>query len=573
MLSIKLNNLLSIFTFLCFCLVNITHSFDIRKGIYNRWITSKAMSQIKENLIYKKSHNLKKSKIIDDILKTIHLSQNNPIIKQLESLKKSEETYKELFVDVKVDHFSFENSATFKLRYLLNDKYFTSNPQSPILFYCGNEGPIEDFYNNTGFITEFLAKKFNALVIFGEHRFFGKSFPLGGNQDYDINKNKYLTSEQALSDFVDLLTIFKKEKNLNNPVIAFGGSYGGMLSSWARMKYPHVFAGAIASSAPVLLFEDIKKIENSFFKIVTKTYERYDSKCPSYIRSGFQKLFDMRNSTIISANPSVHKVLNDIFKPCTKIQNAADIKKLEDNIEDMIVTLAQYNYPYETSVFKPTPGEPVKVACGKISEIRNKTSYFGLSPLISGSINFGYSKYNQVDYDTKYKLQYLKAAIDVFFNSTGTEKCMDIGNSNNSSVNNTENLNGWGYMACSEMIMPMEKNGVTDMFNPSAWNLEEFTKECKKTWNTDVRPTWIYDFYGGRDFYKEINNYSKIFYINGKMDPWNAGCPRYSNNKEVIVYEADSAHHLDLRYPNEKDPESINYARTLTEILIKKWIQ
>ena len=87
MLSIKLNNLLSIFTFLCFCLVNITHSFDIRKGIYNRWITSKAMSQIKENLIYKKSHNLKKSKIIDDILKTIHLSQNNPIIKQQTSLE------------------------------------------------------------------------------------------------------------------------------------------------------------------------------------------------------------------------------------------------------------------------------------------------------------------------------------------------------------------------------------------------------------------------------------------------------------------------------------------------------
>ena len=38
----------------------------------------------------------------------------------------------------------------------------------PLFFYTGNQGPIEGFVDNSGFIFT-LAKEFNALVVFAEH--------------------------------------------------------------------------------------------------------------------------------------------------------------------------------------------------------------------------------------------------------------------------------------------------------------------------------------------------------------------------------------------------------------------
>lgn len=113
-------------------------------------------------------------------------------------------------------------------------------------------------------MTRTLAERLNATVVFGEHRYYGHSYPFDSKKEAFKPENlKYLSVEQVMMDYVTLLETIKVDggydmntnyTNPRTPIYVFGGSYGGMLASWLRMKYPATFHGAIASSAPILWF-------------------------------------------------------------------------------------------------------------------------------------------------------------------------------------------------------------------------------------------------------------------------------------------------------------------------------
>ena len=48
-----------------------------------------------------------------------------------------------------------------------------------------------------------------------------------------------------VADFAELVTYIKANVKgaEKSPVIAFGGSYGGMLAAWFRIKFPHICDG------------------------------------------------------------------------------------------------------------------------------------------------------------------------------------------------------------------------------------------------------------------------------------------------------------------------------------------
>ncbi|KAL0489917.1 lysosomal Pro-X carboxypeptidase Prcp [Acrasis kona] len=219
--------------------------------------------------------------------------------------------YQTIWFDQVLDHFNFATTpSTFKQRYLINDQHWISN--GSIFFYCGNEGDIEMFYRNTGFMFD-IAKQFNALIVFAEHRYYGQSLPFG-NESFTPENIQYLTSQQALADYADLL-LNLREKYANAPIIAFGGSYGGMLAAWFRVKYPHIIQGSIASSAPVLQFEGITPPDR-FNKIATRTFNESLPRmgdnfyCANYIKQGFEEFVQKRKDS---------QLLQKTFKTCKPV--------------------------------------------------------------------------------------------------------------------------------------------------------------------------------------------------------------------------------------------------------------
>jgi hypothetical protein len=152
------------------------------------------------------------------------------------------EASKGFTLELPLDHFD-ANSPSFKDHYFTDDSYFDAN-SGPIFVEMGGEGGVG------GARAGSLHKKYKALAVSVEHRFYGKSMPQSANPR-TVDNLKYLTVQQNLADTAAIANHVKKQYAGTHTIINFGGSYSGATAAWFRMTYPNVTSGAISSSGVV----------------------------------------------------------------------------------------------------------------------------------------------------------------------------------------------------------------------------------------------------------------------------------------------------------------------------------
>ena len=100
------------------------------------------------------------------------------------------------------------------------------------------------------------------------------------------------------------------------------------------------------------------------------------------------------------------------------------------------------------------------------------TNFLGALPAnpVNSTVHWMYGNVSQITDQSDY-LRRMNVILNVWQNSTGQTNCTDIGMS--SAANDLDD-NGWGYQVCNEMVMPIQTNGVTDMFLADLWSADAF---------------------------------------------------------------------------------------------------
>ena len=434
---------------------------------------------------------------------------------------------------------------TYDQRYFINDDHYL--PGGPMFFYTGNEADVTLYVNATGLIWE-NAPQFNALVVFAEHRYYGNSQPFCRSCT-SVADLRFLSSEQALMDYATLVHHLKVEYDFqpSDAVIAFGGSYGGMLASWARFRYPHVWDGAIAASAPILPFEGLESFFRPNFFAEGVTYDvtpRAGSspQCETNLRHA------LAAKALVQADP---QLIRSSFAVCADDPTAdEDMGWMATQwLNSALAYMAMGNFPYPSSYILNGDGQlpafPIRVACESLS-----TDWTG---------------------DEQRWLRSLSEFGGVYYNYSQTLECNRLSGPVNNESSTVEML--WNYQYCSEIFMVGGQGpDINDMFWDDPWDGNAAAERCHQQYGIYPNRQKFFLTYGTPDDW--ARDATNIVWSQGEYDPWRGGgCTESLSDSLVSIVIDEAAHHLDLFFSHENDTAAIIATRNLELQHIGRWVQ
>ena len=488
-----------------------------------------------------------------------------------------------------VDHFGYDPAAgTYEQRYFVYDGFVDKNKASPsvVFFYCGNEDNVELYVNNTGLMWE-LGAEMNAMLVFAEHRYYGESDPSASLPPTQRNPPqclRYLTTEQATADYATLIRNLRLGWGDTDNAIKFigwGGSYGGMLGAWMRMRYPDALDGMVAASAPILSFQGLEPPydPNTYDRIVSRDAGGPGSgaapACADNLRAAWPRI------EALSKTPGGREALASAFSTCAPLSSEAEALGLIAWAQANIAYMAMGNYPYSSDYMthgdgKPMVAWPMRAACAYLKDPKLADGHPSHdAALLRGVAQFAAVYYNRTGVNAQCLYNNEDETPDGKRTFEFPRKRRPMTRRERDGRSKSHACAGnWGYQYCTQMVQPFASNGITDMFYPpSAWNVTAVAEGCLRTQGVTTRPDWANVGFPGSRIDGNAR-FSNIVFTNGYLDPWSGGgvTRNISTERDLLAFVLpNGAHHLDLMWTHPDDPPDALEARRFVAKAVRRW--
>lgn len=420
----------------------------------------------------------------------------------------------------RIDHFNTHDSTTYKQRYLENLSLVKGDKFNKVVLYIGGEGTLGASAVVRGSHMDLAALE-GAAVFALEHRFFGKSMPF---TELTPANYKYLTIDQALADLAEFIqqVIHKHEKAdaKNLKLVVVGGSYPGALSSWFRLKYPHLAVASWASSAPV-------NIKNDFPEYDQYVAEQVNKSAPHCLERT-KYVFDLADKAVRSGDQQQI----DAFKDKYHIQHETNDKSALYILADVLSAIIQYNSRYQL----------LDNYCAKLENVTSQ------------------DKYEEVYIETYQKLLDIRGE---------KPEAFDLLQATSTDPNsNTANSRSWSYMTCNEVgWFQTSSNGV---LRSTLLDLDYFSMVCQKLFDIGLcDDNEVNMRYGTNN-----PDQTRIFFSNGDVDPWSTLGVHDANEaiqRKAIVIPGES-HCADLGIYNTSLDSNLTIAQSRIIDSMHNWM-
>lgn len=411
------------------------------------------------------------------------------------------------FFEQRLDH-AKSSSKTFKQRYFIDSQYAVDGNSPVFYIICGE-------WNCAGTgsysYVENLAKNLKAHLVALEHRFYGESLPTANLKSANL---KHLNLDAAINDLASFQRHMMNKRGFKGQWVAFGGSYAGTLAAFYREKHPELVAGALASSAPVLMKNEFFEYDAHVAKVVNKTI------CGDKIREAVKLIEEKLDTTEGGLE------VKTIFK-ATNVANDGDFLYV---VADMLAAAVQYG---RDAVF-----------CKALTTSQD---------LVSGYAKGGLAVLNAMR-TTPFEISLAVAEREV--------------------VTPDDNMRQWMWQSCREFGWFQVANGTgSESSRSSKIDLEYHDQVCQRLYQV---PMGI-DGALNQEWYLPLFNptASNIIFTNGSNDPWLTlsvieGDVRSNENFDLFMM-AGAAHCNDLTLATNLP--SVMAAHTKMEAIIAEWIK